>query len=326
MIVSSDQLIPGVHESFLASRSFPLVYTADSHEVKLPSLVQEYKAVIECKLASHGAILFRGFDIPTPKDFNDVATSFGYAPGEFLGGGGPRVPIIGDVFTSTETPPENIINFHHELAYLPTWPRVLFFYSQLPATSGGETPLCSSNEVYTEVLKQLPDFAKKIESVGIKYKRTLTSLKNASYSNSYQRSWQDIFETDSRETAEQNARACGHEVILWDDSDSMIVVSKSLPGIFVDPRTQKKMFLNAVVLLTPELIGIKRENSPWFASFGDGSEIDPEDARKVLEIMRSVGVSFTWQQGDILMVDNWTTMHSRNSFIPPRKTLVAMYK
>jgi hypothetical protein len=28
-------------------------------------------------------------------------------PGEFMGGGGPRVPIVGDVYTSTETPPEN---------------------------------------------------------------------------------------------------------------------------------------------------------------------------------------------------------------------------
>jgi hypothetical protein len=27
-----------------------------------------------------------------------------------MGGGGPRIPIIGDVYTSTETPPENGIN------------------------------------------------------------------------------------------------------------------------------------------------------------------------------------------------------------------------
>lgn len=76
MLVNSDQ-IPGVQESFLSTRSFPLVCTADSTQVNLPSLVQNYKALIENKLDNYGAILFRGFDIPNPKDFNDVVTSFG---------------------------------------------------------------------------------------------------------------------------------------------------------------------------------------------------------------------------------------------------------
>lgn len=35
-------------------------------------------------------------------------------------------------------------------------------------------------------------------------------------------------------------------------------------------------------------------------------------------------ISFTWQKGDMLMLDNMLTAHSRNSYVGSRKIVVAM--
>lgn len=41
-------------------------------------------------------------------------------------------------------------------------------------------------------------------------------------------------------------------------------------------------------------------------------------------VMDEEGTKFKWQRGDVLVVDNMLALHSRNSFVPPRRILVAM--
>jgi len=36
------------------------------------------------------------------------------------------------------------------------------------------------------------------------------------------------------------------------------------------------------------------------------------------------GVAFQWRQGDVLLIDNSLVMHSRDTFVPPRRVLVAL--
>jgi len=48
-----------------------------------------------------------------------------------------------------------------------------------------------------------------------------------------------------------------------------------------------------------------------------------EDA---VNIMKEICVSFTWQYGDVLLVDNRTVMHSRNPFIGPRRILASLVR
>lgn len=44
----------------------------------------------------------------------------------------------------------------------------------------------------------------------------------------------------------------------------------------------------------------------------------------ILTVYRQVQVSFPWQRGDVLMLDNLLVAHSRNPFVGPRKIIVAM--
>ena len=52
------------------------------------------------------------------------------------GGGGPRNIVLGPIYNSTDSPPEFIIPFHHEMAYLSKFPQKLIFYCDIePAES-----------------------------------------------------------------------------------------------------------------------------------------------------------------------------------------------
>lgn len=52
----------------------------------------------------------------TAKEFNDVVEAFGYEELPYVGGAAPRTNIVGRVFTANESPPDQKIPFHHEMA------------------------------------------------------------------------------------------------------------------------------------------------------------------------------------------------------------------
>jgi len=306
---------------------FPLVLAPTSPlDTSLPELVRTNKEWIEQQLLQSGAILFRGFNCPSPSEFNDVVLAFDYPKGEFIGGGGPRKHLIGDVFTSTESPAHLNINFHHELAYLPHFPKTIFFYCDLPTLTAGETPILHSNKLFLRIQKELPEFAQQFEQKGLKYTRMIESDSQTDLANQYQRSWEQIFETTNREEAEAAAKRCGHELVEWQPNGSMKVRSVKMDGIRVDPRTGKKTWFNSAILLHPALAGIPVEDAAWCTTYGDESPIDSDSLVKVSKIMREESFQYQWQKGDFIMIDNWTTMHARNSFEGPRRVAVAMYQ
>lgn len=61
-------------------------------------------------------MLFRGFDVKTPKDFNDVVEAFGYEEFSYMGGTATRRIVFGRVYTANESPLDEEIGFHHEMA------------------------------------------------------------------------------------------------------------------------------------------------------------------------------------------------------------------
>lgn len=63
-----------------------------------------------------GAVLFRGFPVNTASDFNDVVEAFGFEELPYVGGAAPRTNVVGRVFTANESPPDQKIPFHHEMA------------------------------------------------------------------------------------------------------------------------------------------------------------------------------------------------------------------
>jgi alpha-ketoglutarate-dependent taurine dioxygenase len=59
---------------------------------------------------------------------------------------------------------------------------------------------------------------------------------------------------------------------------------------------------------------------------GDDLPLDPAAMRDAVAIMGEVSVAFKWQAGDVLLLDNRTVMHSRNSYKGPRRILAGLVR
>lgn len=78
--------------------------------------IRAEKLYFQKLLHSSGAILLRGFPVGTASAFNDVVESFGFEELPYVGGAAPRTNVVGRVFTANESPPDQKIPFHHEMA------------------------------------------------------------------------------------------------------------------------------------------------------------------------------------------------------------------
>ncbi len=58
--------------------------------------------------------------------------------------------------------------------------------------------------------------------------------------------------------------------------------------------------------------------------FGDGSEIEDAVMDHVGEVYERNAVRFQWREGDMVTLDNMLAAHARDSFVGPRKIVVAL--
>ncbi|PQM33854.1 clavaminate synthase-like protein [Prunus yedoensis var. nudiflora] len=106
-------------------------------------------------------------------DFNDVVEASGFEEFPYVGGAAPRTNVVGRVFTANESPPDQKIPFHHEMAQVPEYPAKLFFFCEVEPGSGGETPIVLSHIVYERMKERYPEFVDKLEEHGLIYNRVL---------------------------------------------------------------------------------------------------------------------------------------------------------
>ena len=63
---------------------------------------------------------------------------------------------------------------------------------------------------------------------------------------------------------------------------------------------------------------------PRNAYYGDGSEIEAADLDAVRDAFHHHEIVFSWEKGDMLLLDNMRMSHGRRPFCGPRKVVVAM--
>jgi len=69
---------------------------------------------------------------------------------------------------------------------------------------------------------------------------------------------------------------------------------------------------------------MKEEELPINARYGDDSPLEEATLDEIREVFRQVTVSFPWQQGDVMLLDNMLVAHGRYPFSGARKIVVAM--
>ncbi|CAF1016960.1 unnamed protein product [Adineta ricciae] len=303
---------------------FPLVVTPKSDRIvnifEAVTFIEDHREELLSRLILSGAILFRDFPICDALAFDTFARAFKWVPLPYIGGAAPRRQVTEIVFTSNESPPSEPIPFHHEMAQVPKFPKHLMFFCEIPSKSGGETPIAYSPMVYNRISQALPSFVQQLEAKQVRYTRILPNGDDPQ--SAIGRGWQSTYQTQDRFHAEQ---VCREQECEWLDDGCLKTVTKILPAIRLDERTGKKSWFNSIVAAYTGWSD-KRNDGKRAVMFADGTLMNKNDIDQCGNILDDCSVSFRWQQGDVLLVDNRQVLHARKSFEPPRRILAALFE
>ena len=273
------------------------------------------------KASAHGSILFRGFPLKVPEDFDRFVGAFDLPnfPYEESLSNAVRVVKTPRVFTANEAPPTVTIFLHHEMAQTPIYPGKLFFFCEQPAESGGATPLCRSDVLWNRLRAECPEFARSCESKGLKYSNVMPSQNDPS--SGMGRSWQSTLRASTPQEAEARLTSLGY-TWTWLDDGCLRATTPVLPAV----RTLddgRQTFFNQLIAAFQ---GWKDErNDPSQAiTFGDGTSLDRDAVNVATRLGEDLSFDVPWQRGDVALVDNFVTLHGRRTFTGTRKVLASL--
>ncbi|KAI9162309.1 hypothetical protein LWI28_026006 [Acer negundo] len=304
---------------------FPSVLSPNPTTIAVPSSVSHLtetiktqKPFLDSLLHKTGAVLFKGFDVKTAQDFNEVVEAFGYEEFPYEGGRAPRTNVVGRVFTSNESPPDQKIGFHHEMAQAPESPSELFFFCEVAPTSGGETPIVLSHIVYERIRHKYPKFVEKLEKHGLIY--SLLLQEDDDLSSPIGRGWKSTFSTQDKSVAEERAAKLGIK-LEWMEDGGVKRIAGPVTIIKYDKSRQRRIWFTSMV--DCEDVG----HDPVKAiTFGDWTPLPADFCYDCLEIIEEECVAIPWQEGDVLLIDNWAVLHGRRPTNSPRRVLASLCK
>jgi alpha-ketoglutarate-dependent taurine dioxygenase len=311
-----------VKASFLEQgHSLPLVIQPLISDMQLNVWAAEHRDLIEDHLLKCGAVLFRGFRVETVADFEQVVSAISGEPLKYTERSSPRHEVGDRIYTSTDYPPEQSIFLHNEHSYSRTFPLKLFFCCMVPAQKGGETPIADCRKILQRIS---PDVRRRFEEKKWIYQRNLD--------NRFGLAWQTVVQTTDKTAVETYCRQSQID-FKWKGPD-WLCTSQVRPVTAIHPKSGEVVWFNHatffhVTTLNSELSetllsDLNEDDLPNNTYYGDGSPIEPAVMDHLRAAYIQETVSLSWQRGDILLLDNMLTAHSRSSFVGPRKVVVAM--
>ena len=273
--------------------------------------LKENKIFIELKLEEHGAIIFKDLPVKTAEDFDQFVSTFNYDTFTYEESlsNAVRINKTDKVFTANEAPREVEIFLHHEMAQTPTYPKNIFFFCKSASETGGETPLCRSDQLYEALLKADKALVESFEKFGVIYNSIMSS--GDELISGQGRSWQKTLGVSSKNDAEAKLSKLGYSW-NWIEDDNLSVTTKTLQAT-KELGNGQKSFFNQVIAAS---LGWKKNSENQIAPvrFGNGEEIKESYIELISELAQSLTLLRSWQDHDILLIDNYRVMHGRKPF------------
>ncbi len=308
-----------------------------------PEWVQE-------RLVRHGALLFRGFGVATPADFESIAR--GVDPelkNEYLGTS-PRDGLTDYVFNASELPEFYPIPQHCEMSFVKQPPRRVFFCCLVPPAEGsGETPLCDFRAVWRDLDEGVRE---RFLAGGLRIVRNYSGPGEGDDDDPMRlKPWHEMFLTTDHAEVERQCAEQGFEV-TWTGGEGLRLVHTQ-PVTRDHPVTGETVWHNHLTtfhLGTPAAeyeriakfrpterhrglhklaLGLEanaRQKSAleqsMHVTYEDGREIPDADLDAVRDAVWRHLVVETWQQGDVVAIDNHAVSHGRLPYEGPRHVAV----
>ena len=302
-------------------KNLPLVIEATMGGVHLRNWAAGHRDRIEAELATHGAILFRGFALASASELQELITEISGEPMEYSNRSTPRSPVSGRIYTSTEYPADQSIPLHNEMSYATGWPERIFFLCVKSAEGGGETPIADSRRVFERID---PSVRETFTRKGVMYVRN--------FGHGLDLPWQEVFQTSDPAEVEAYCRnrGIGFE---W-KQEGGLRTWQTCQAVLSHARTGEMVWFNQAHLfhvssLAPDiqelLLSIfAPEDLPRNAFYGDKSPIEPHALDDIRHAYSTEQVLFPWRNGDVLMMDNVLAAHGRSPFVGERRVVVGM--
>ncbi|KAI3521487.1 hypothetical protein L1887_10955 [Cichorium endivia] len=295
--------------------------TVELHDYQ--EAIRAHKPWLESLLHKSGAILFRGFPVDSPSDFNNFVEAFGYPEAFYVGVLPSRTRVVGRVYTANESPPEKGIPFHHEMAYVRDFPSKLFFFCDEEPGKGGETPIVLSHIIYDKMKERRPEFVAQLEEYGLTY--TKVSSEEDDPSSITGSGWRSTYMTHDKHVAEERAAMQGAR-LEW-IGNAVKIISGPRPAFRLNKESRRKTWFNSLAVTYNGLASEKFCKGDISVVLGNGDPVPDDGMEDYLKILEEECVAIPWKKGDVLLVNNLMVLHARRPLLkPPRRILASLCK
>ncbi len=289
-----------------------------------------------------GAIVFSDFNLKK-KSFSEAFEAITGLPPQVYKGDTPRPEVKAKIYESTVVKDSSVIPLHQEISggARKDMPKYIAFFCDTPPAEGtGQTQVGDAKRISQKVRALMPCLWSQLLTKTLTY--TATYLPENSWHTRWIR-WlnpshatiKQRFDTENREEVEEKCRREGLTYV-W-KGKSITVSRKGIPGV-IDYKGEI-LCCNQVYLdkLNPKLCGgwinyilarillyPTRSSMQFDIKFDDGTPISRQDAGALLTIVQQHREGRNWKKGDLMILNNVTTLHAKTPHAGPRKILVAM--
>ena len=280
-----------------------------------------YRDALRAVVAEQGCVLVRGLGLRNAAEtgavFQRLAASLMTEKEAFA----PRQPHPGGLYSATPWPPNQQMCMHHELSYKLEFPGLMLFACLTAPAAGGATGVADA----PAVLGALPaGLVQRFEREGWMLVRN--------YNEDIGASVEQAFGTGDRGEVERYCRANATE-FEW-QPDGTLRTWQRRNAVVHHPVTGQRCWFNQIAFLNEQTIDPEvreylvdlygEDGLPFTTRFGNGDPVGEDIVELLNQTYEAHTMREPWQSGDLLLVDNIRTAHSREPYTGPREVLAAL--
>jgi alpha-ketoglutarate-dependent taurine dioxygenase len=280
-----------------------------------------HRDALRAVVVEHGSVLVRGLGLRAPEQVGTVFQRLATALMTEMEAFAPRRPYADGVYSATPWPANQPMCMHHELSYALEFPGLLLFACVDAPTAGGATGVADSSAV----LAALPaPLVERFEREGWLLARSFNDEIGASVA--------EAFGTDDRGAVESYCRA--HEIEFEWQPDGGLRTRQRRSAVLRHPVTGRPVRFNQIAFLNEWTIDpdvreflvdvYGQDGLPFNTRYGNGDPIGEDVVQLLNQTYEAHTEREAWQAGDLLLVDNIRSAHSREAFEGPREVLVGL--
>ncbi|MFF4246860.1 TauD/TfdA family dioxygenase [Streptomyces sp. NPDC001822] len=276
---------------------------------------------LHAALVEHGAVLVRGLGLHDADGVTAVLERLAAEPVTERETFAPRQTYSPGVHSSSPWPPNQPMCMHHESSYTLGSPGLLLFACLSEPTTGGATCLADASGV----LDALPSgLTERFEREGW--------LLTRSYNGEIGATVAEAFGTDDRDAVERYCH--DHAIACSWQPDGGLRTAQRRSAVVRHPDDGRRCWFNQIAFLNEWTLAPEvreylvdeygPDGLPFNTRYGEGEAIGEDVVQLINSVYEEHTVSRPWKSGDLLLVDNIRTAHSREAYEGPREVVVAM--